>query len=72
MSNITINNTTKLKLKLTKSEYWDFKIANDDYSRDIIYNGKNIYDNSLISFINFDDSRCIGDNGIIYSTEDYG
>ena len=61
-----------MSLKVSKSDYWDFKLSKDsDSYLTGIYNGEKLYTNSLVAYINFNDSRCIGENGVIYSVDDY-
>lgn len=72
MSNITINNFSSMSLKVSKSDYWDFKLSKDnDTHLTNLYNGKTPYTDSLITYIDFNDSRCIGENGVIYSVDNY-
>ena len=71
MANITINNFSKISAKLSKSDYWDFKLSKDGGSNPTIYNGEELYTDSLIAYIDFDNPKCIGENGVIYSADDY-
>lgn len=61
-----------MSLKASKSDYWDFKLSKDnDTHLTNLYNGEKSYTDSLITYIDFNDSRCIGENGVIYSVDDY-
>jgi len=69
MSNIFINNYNSIKLKTSKSEYWDFILSKNNDPSELLV-GNSLYDTNLISYINMDDNRCYsGDT--IYNTTDY-
>lgn len=69
MSNIFTNNNNIIKLRTSKSEYWDFILTKNNDPLELLL-GNTLYDTNLISYINMDDNRCYsGDT--IYSTTDY-
>lgn len=69
MSNIFINNYNNIKLRTSKSEYWDFILSKNNDPSELLL-GNNLYDTNLISYINMNDDRCYsGDT--IYNTTDY-
>lgn len=71
MGNIYYNNTNKVNLRLTKSDYWDICLS-DDKSPFSILDGSYLYDDNLISFIDISNSDCILNNGkSIISTDKY-
>jgi hypothetical protein len=69
MANITNNNFSKLDLKISKSEFWDF-ILSKEKDPCMVLDGSFLYDDMLISHIDLNDSRCIVDSSL-YSTTDY-
>lgn len=69
MSNIFNNNYNNIKLKTSKSEYWDFILSKNNDPSNLLL-GDRLYDVNLISYINMNDNRCYSGN-TIYNTTDY-
>lgn len=71
MSNLSNNQFNNLRFEINEGEYWDFFINREPIS---IYsgsfNGKNLYDKCLISFIDASDTMCFDGNDIV-SKKDY-
>lgn len=71
MSNINVNNSNKIKTKISKSEYWDLKLIKGDDSFSVL-DGSNFYDSNLISCIDINNNTCIGNSGeTLYSIDNY-
>lgn len=69
MSNISNNNFNTLDLNISKSEYWDFVLSKEKDSN-VLLDGSFLFDDTLISYVNMNDDRCIDGNSI-YSLNDY-
>lgn len=60
MSNIINNNFHNLRLKVNYDEYWDFFLNKDRmYSGDYSFDGRELYDKCLISYIDTENPACI-------------
>ena len=69
MSNIFENNSNKIDLKLSLSEYWDLTLAKD-VDPSVILNSSAYYDSNLISFVDINNGACVsGDT--LYSNSEY-
>ena len=70
MSNLKVNNYHIYKFRVNKDEYWDFFVNRDTYGN-YLPRGGEFYDKCLISYINFGDKECIGEDNWVYSNPKY-
>lgn len=64
MAIVNNNNHNKIKLRLSKSEYWDFVLAKS-YEPSRLLDGSFFYDENLISYIDISDDRCIDGRSVL-------
>lgn len=70
MAIITNNNFNRLDLRVSKSDYWDF-ILSKESDPTVMHTGGTLYDEKLISYINFESPESYSDNSAIYSLSGY-
>ena len=70
MAIITNNNFNRLDLRVSKSDYWDF-ILSKESDPTVMHTGGTLYDEKLISYINFESPESYSDNSTIYSLSGY-
>lgn len=69
MGNALINHNKNIKLNVSKSDYWDFIISSDK-DGDFYPNGYDLYDDNIISCLDFNDANCVSGDSI-YSLSGY-
>ena len=69
MANLKVNNYHNLRLRLNKDEYWDFYVNKDSFGSYSFSNG--LFDDCLISYIDFSDDECYSGDTWIYSKDEY-
>ena len=70
MANLKVNNYHHLRLSINYEDYWDFYVNNDNLGT-YDFGGKSLHDDCLISYIDMCDETCLGENGWVYSKEEY-
>lgn len=69
MGNTLINHNKNIKLNVSKSDYWDFIISSDK-DGDFYPNGYDLYDDNIITYVDFNDANCVSGDSI-YSLSGY-
>lgn len=70
MAIITNNNFNRLDLRVSKSDYWDF-ILSKESDPAVTYTGGTLYDENLISYINFESPETYAGDSKVYSLSGY-
>ena len=66
MSNLINTNKSDIQLVLNLDEYYDFFVhKGSDFCKGVSYEGNSLYDECLLSYIDFTDSECLGDKYVI-------
>ena len=69
MANLKVNNYHNPRLRINKDEYWDFYVNRDSYGSYSFREG--MFDDCLISYMDFSDEECHSGDTWIFSKEGY-